>query len=412
MHRARGPRTLIRQSRPNRCSTRIALTAGSGLVAISMLLSACGGAASSSLSAGQQAPQSHSPTPLSSASSAEPAGTLAVICVLGDNGWETVDPNVASPQTPGKLTPAGDCGRFDIGTVAANNPPTAEIYKLSPNLRYWAEWQALADGNQDAGYIPTSELDNSSAWVETSGNKGGTFSDNTVTDSQVIFNPATGDLWWERNGDMFSAAAPGGKPVDHGRGYLYSFTPSGDPVPFPYFDSPSGTRRLVFDPSGQGEAPNAIGPVSALTPTCLQQAGVEASTRQLVRDCPGAASANQVPGGLAGFINDTTIVGWTSAGPGGSVFEAFTITPSGPLRVTHTRQLTPPTQQNIVDGLVTPDGKKLLFFAGDQSGLHLYSVPTDDNSQADPTLIAQWPAAGDYQAALVGWRLANGTFAP
>ena len=71
-----------------------------------------------------------------------------------------------------------------MGTVAANNPPPAEIYKLSPNLRYWAEWQALADGNQDAGYIPTNELDNSSAWVNTSGNKGDTFSDNTVTDSR------------------------------------------------------------------------------------------------------------------------------------------------------------------------------------------------------------------------------------
>ncbi|MGH3631673.1 MAG: hypothetical protein ACRDRL_30080 [Sciscionella sp.] len=320
------------------------------------------------------------------------------------------------------MNSVGDCNRYPAGTIANNNPPTAMLYTLSPDGRNRALWSnpsgqinvngGPSPGGQQAGYVPVNAAQVSTAdFVDASGNNPTGFSNTTVQDSQVLFNPATGQLWWQRNGHILSnTVPPSDMPVDHGPGYLYTFTPDGQPMPVPYFDSPSGKERAIITAGDGYTRTFNYGPISALTPRCLEAAGIQADgTGAGQTVCGAQVSTDAASCGFSGWVNDTTIVCDQETNDADTAIEARSLTASGSLGPP--TDLTPATNQTINDALVTPDGRTVLFFATGAAGTSLYAVPTDgSHATTDPTPLAHWNNAG--QAAIVGWILPNGTKQP
>lgn len=390
------------------------------LMAVALVILAGCGTAPSTASAPARVGSSSTVTRPATSTAAHPSGELlAVICVLGQ-GWTTIGLSGQQSTTP--LNPTGDCDRYPAGTIAANNPPTASLYALSPDGRYRALWSnpsgqinvngGPSPGGQQAGYLPVASQDPTNDFVDASGNNPNGFSNTTVQDSQVLFNPATGQLWWQRGGHLLSTTVPpGATPVDHGPGYLYTFTPAGQPMPVPYYDSPSGRMRAIVT-AGTGDTSTVnVGPVTALTPICLQQAGIQADgTNAGQTFCGAPASADAAGCGFSGWVNDTTVVcDKDTNNSGATAIAARSLSPSGSLGPP--TALTPATNQTIDDALVTPDGRTVLFFATGNGDTSLYAVPTDgSHASTDPTPLGHWTNTG--QAAIVGWVLPSGARQP
>jgi len=353
---------------------------------------------------------------------------LAVACIPGVSGWALIDSTTGQVVSlPGKgesLTDrpdtSGGCDRYPFTGLIS--PPTAALYALSPNFENWAEWQDPNAGSAEiptggyAGYEPAvSSAGN--VWTNASGASPSDFSQQVPGDSQVTFDPATGNLWWERSGHMMSNTVPPGAPVDRGPGSIYGFTPAGSPMPVPYFDSPSGNVRVIlggalYDYSGDKVHGETIswGPASSLTSACLEQSGVDASgdnwnsslcgsTGSATDDDPlGEVCLGDQQPDLAGLVNDTTVVCFD--GETESQLYTVVLSASGSQPVS----LIPATSQQITDALVTPDGKSVLFFAtGASTGLSLYSAATDgSNAQSGPRLLGNFGSTSTA-GTFIGW---------
>jgi hypothetical protein len=394
------------------------------IVLLGTTAAACSSTATSLAHAGS--PTTRSPrTPTSqttATSSASAAGHLrAVVCVPGEQYWTTVDVTTRTvSQAPfgGQAAWLSGCDRYDVGTAAANNPPVAGLFVLSPNQQDVSEWME-ANSGQDAGYQPadSTELQDPSAFVDASGNSPNGFAQSSVTDSQVIFNPATGRLWWQDQGnqDMYSNSVPPGKPVNQGRGYLYMFTPSGKPMPLPYYDSPDGTMRAVLSQDGYGQLQIYVGATSSLTAMCLQNAVAAESANggQLATGFCGASEVSDASGNTGSSSACGTFIGWANSATVACVsadnnaIDTFAISHSG--RLGQPTDLIPATSQTVEDALVTPDGSQVLFFLKGNQGINLYLVATNGRAAANtPTPLATWSLASDQFEGILGWILPNG----
>jgi hypothetical protein len=338
----------------------------------------------------------------------------AIACLPGSQGWQTVD---VTSGVAGRMltTPGGDCMRYPtFGT--GNNPAIGALYELSPDFTHLARWEnptgqanltgGPSPGGQHAGYQSAAGGAEDNSFVDVSGASTTDFSQAAVQDSQVLFNPATGDVWWQRDAHLWSNGVLPATPVDRGAGYLYTFTPSGEPIPVPYYDSPSGNVRAVLTEGNGYYGTLNYGPASALSASCLQQAGIKADGAgwdEHVCASQSAAAAecnsNEENTHVAGWVNDTSIVCYSP-----STLRVLTLEGS---TVTKRIDLIPTTTQQLADALVTPDGENVLLFARSAtSGLTLYSVPTDGTvAQGTPKQLGQWSGTGN--AALVGW-MVNG----
>jgi hypothetical protein len=359
---------------------------------------------------------------------------LAVACVPGVSGWALIDPTTGQVVSlPGKgesLTDRpntyGGCDRYPFTGLVS--PATAALYTLSPNFESWADWQDPNAGSAEiatggyAGYEPALSSAGS-VWTNASGVSPSDFSQQVPGDAQATFDPATGDLWWERNGHMMSNTVPPGSPVDQGPGSIYGFTPTGSPMPVPFFDSPSGNVRVIlggalYDSYSADEVHGETmnwGPPSSLTSACLEQSGVDASGDNWNSSlCGSTGSATdgdplgkvclgeQEPA-LAGLVNDTTAVCFN----GQSDYRLYTVVLSA--SGSQPASLIPATSQEITDALVTPDGKSVLFFAtGASTGLSLYSAATDgSDAQSGPRLLGNFGSTSTA-GTFIGW-LVGGT---
>lgn len=346
--------------------------------------------------------------------------TLVLLaCLPGRAGWSEINPATGSVFAD---IQSGDCSGYPTSELASNNPPTGTLYAISPNLRFVATWQNPSGqvnltggpsiGGQHAGYFPVGDA-SSNSFVDESGASSKDFSQTEVQDAQTLFNPVTGDEWWERNGHLFSNTVPPGTPVDHGPGLLYTFTPNGQPMPLPYFDSPSGKTRVIV---GNGDGYNgalAYGPASSLTPQCLQHAGVDpygdpwpaSLCGSTYSQADAAACWSETDNtSFAGLADDTKAVCYAI---GGTQIAAVPLEPSSadqnpPAGI----QLIPNTTQEIVAALVTPDGSTVYFLAASgTSGLRLYKVPTDGSgATVGPTLVRNF-GASSTGAGFAGWLL-------
>ena len=393
-------------------------------VVLGTTVAACSSPAVSSAPPGSSATQSPS-APTSQTTTADSAATAghlrAVVCIPGEQSWTTVDATARTVSTVpfgGQAAWLTGCDRYDVGTAAANNPPVAGLFVLSPNQRDVAEWMG-ANSGQDAGYQPADgdELQDPSSFVDASGNNPNGFAQSSVTDSQVIFDPATGRLWWQDQGnsDMYSNSVPPGNPVNEGPGYLYMFTPSGQPMPLPYYDSPDGTMRAVLSQDEYGQLQIYVGATSTMTAKCLQNAvaAESANSGGLATDFCGASEVSDASGNTGSSSACGTFIGWISSAtvacvsPDNDAVDAFPLSPSGKLG--QPSDLIPATSQTVEDALVTPDGSQVLFFLKGNQSVDLYLVATNGTAAAaTPTPLASWPLASNQFEGILGWILPNG----
>lgn len=378
-------------------------------VALVLGLSACGGGAQTSGSESEARSTADDVT--TEPGGAEPGALAVVLC--GGGAWIAVSLDDGAEEALD--VEAGCDGRFPDANPAPNNPPVATLLTVSPDLERVAAWDApdadfIAPGEvveQHAGYRAAGSRD--AEFVDAAGVDTDGFAREITTDRQVLFNPATGDLWWQRGERMLSSSIPPGAPSDEGAGHLYAFTADGEPMPAPFYDSPSGAQRMIVT-SGDGYSQDfLVGPTATMTPTCLQAAEVEASRRVPRRACggtgrfgddlwgDGAEVAAECSDAFAGWIDDATVAcnsfnrGW----------DAIKIDERG--RIDGTTDLTPDTEQSLRDGLVTPDGETLVFLAVDAADtVTLYATPTDGSlATGEPTRLASWQEGAPR--ALLGW---------
>jgi hypothetical protein len=374
-------------------------------------LSACGGGAQTSGS--ESTARSTAGDVTTAPDRAEPEELAVVLCGGHGGAWIAVSLDDGAEQALD--VEAGCDGRFPDANPAPNNPPVATLLTVSPDLEHVAAWDApdadfIAPGEvveQHAGYRAAGSRD--AEFVDAAGVDGDGFAREITTDRQVLFNPATGDLWWQRGDRMLSSPIPPETPRDEGEGHLYAFTSDGEPMPAPFYDSPSGARRTIVT-SGDGYSQDfLVGPSATMTPTCLQGAEIEASRRVPRRACggtgrfgddlwgDGAEIAAECSDAFAGWIDDATVAcnsfnrGW----------DAIEIDERG--RVVGTTDLTPDTEQSLRDGLVAPDGETLVFLAVDAADtVTLYATPTDGSAATgEPTRLASWQEGAPR--ALLGW---------
>jgi hypothetical protein len=307
--------------------------------------------------------------------------TLLIVCDVGQ-GWEELDPSsgrvVSQINQSPDISSFGSCenpsfGTFDtVGALGASSI----LQSLSPSLQDWAGTEGTGTGTH-ACYTPV----NSSNCIDDSGVSSSNFSQQSVQDSGALFNPVTGDLWWTRNGDLMSNQVPGGAEVNNGPGTLISFTPQGEPVPFQYYDSPSGNVRLIENDGNGYYGDLEYGPSSSLTSTCLQsQQGMffQNGNRAICGGTPAnaladACDSNSNNGNTAGLSNDTTVICYNNSG-----LDAVPLDLGGASSSPYGTSLIPTTTQSIVSALVSPNGGTAYFLASSGStGLTLYSAPSD-----------------------------------
>ncbi len=350
---------------------------------------------------------------LGKSTTTSPAPTkLLIVCNVGQ-GWEELDPAsgrvVAQIIQSPDLSAYGSCentsfGAFDtVGALGA----TSILQSLSPNLQDWAGKEGVGSKDVHACYTPT----NSSNCVDDSGVSSTDFGQQSVEDSGALFNPATGDLWWTRNGDLMSNTVPSGTVVNNGPGALLSFTPQGAPMPFIYFDSPSGNVRL-FENSGNGYSGYLeYGATSSLTSACLetQQQTFQNNAGAICGGTSANALANECDSNsgstfTAGLSSDTTAVCF-----GNSKLDTVPLDLSSSSPSPNWTPLIPTTTQTIVSALVSPDGSTVYFLAASTTtGLTLYSTPSNGSgSTTTPTQITTLDSSnnsgsnsGPY---LLGW---------
>jgi hypothetical protein len=291
---------------------------------------------------------------------------------------------------------------------AARCSESANLYTFSSDLSKMATTSQSSDGSTVAGYDPA----NNGTFVDLSGHHNNSYSNAQVTDSNPLFNPATGELWWNSNGHMWAASASGGPPEDEGPGEIAAFTASGEPLQpnEGLVDSPGGLQAAVRGGNnGTGGPSLAIAKPNVLTPACQKR------VLDTGRQCPGVTMVpiDNDPNGSAckftGFVSNSEFVCLVGGG-GGEQFDLFSID-SSKHRATYTMALTPPTNLKLGRGYVSPDGKTL-WYTGihedpeetAQEQLHLFVVPTDSYSAEPSPAAVTAPESLNSNGAVIAWR--------
>ena len=382
------------------------------IVVSSILLAACSHSPAVNHSRHLSSPVGNSANGQSSSTTVSNVPSLLLEMCSPSGGWEELNPT--SGQIMGRipissdLSEYGSCynssfGSFDtVGALGA----TSILQTLSTNLMSWARVETVGTGSDTHACYT---LYDSANCIDASGVSSSDFSQQSAQDSNVLFNPKTGDLWWERNGDLLSNALAGAKILNHGLGTLLSFTPQGAPMPFTYYDSPSGNIRLI-EITGGYSGSLAYGPTSRLTSACLQARQQEFSNGNYT--ICGASSANTLAsacnsnmnnGNTAGLISDTAVVCY-----GDSRLEIIPLKFGGSSQNPNGKSLIPATTQTITSAIVSPNGVTVFFLAAsDTSGLTLYSVASSGSGTIAPTKVASLPFANtsgsSFGPFLIGW---------
>lgn len=338
--------------------------------------------------------RSHSITSAAPGHSTTPPNGL-VVCVPGFNSAGNDDMTL-------ELLTDGSTGaaRMPLLTVGTDCPSYGDddsVYLYSPNLTEVAGTSSESDGSNVAGYF----VGPGGAFVNLSGHSSKVFTDMVVDDQTPIFDPVTGDLWWSRGNEMWSAPLHGGSARPEGPGMVAGFTPQGAPLRVPLVSSPDGSISATYADNTWGTlVPTPVditlGPTTASTTKCTESTlGASA--------CPNVATlepANCFD--FDGFVSDKSFVCFD-----GEHYDLETFTLDGTTAtVTGSLQLTPNTSLSIEGGLVDPSGKRLWFT--DRGGA-LYVIPTTSPT-AEPTptsvSVGQQTMGGSAFAAggfVVGW---------
>ena len=311
---------------------------------------------------------------------------------------------------------------------SSDESPGLNIYTFSPDLSKQAAIATTSDGSKVAGYIPAG----GGSFVNLSGHDSNGYSDAPVTDEAPQFNPASGELWWTSGKHVWSAAVSGGSPQDHGVGSFVAFNASGEPVASSLAASPDGTLTAIEDnpmaieDNGAQNSTFVIGKSSVLTPSCQQPASTGKPTEfpalalnaeAIVRKCPGSASVtfaeNTKPSCqyLTGFVSDSAFVCQTYEANNRS-FDLLTFKIEGnKVRILHEVSLAPPTQMDLKDSAVAPDGKTLWYVGVRNASAtdpteqtNLYVIPTNTVTP-EPSPVSLTPqTAITSEDQLIGWR--------
>ncbi|HVV77346.1 MAG TPA: hypothetical protein VHC43_15050 [Mycobacteriales bacterium] len=310
-----------------------------------------------------------------------------------------------------------DLTESELSVVANGCPGFDDVYNFSPDLTDEASTQSTSDGSTVAGYLSTAD----GSFTDLSGHSDGGFTDQPVSDSGPIFNPETGDLWWNRGQHMWSATLPDGTAEDMGSGYVGGFTPAGDPLATAILTSPDGKVAATYsepvDTVESGDSAQVlVGATSAFTSACTDRAysvvkdyeqGLTEDNvfGQLAASCSGLASLTvKNCFTFNGFVNDSSFVCFD-----GVHYQLDSFSVHGRhATVTGAIQLTPNTNLTINGGVVDPSGSDLWF--ADSSGSVYVVSATTPTSDPTPTSVSvgENSAGGTGQfwtdGLVVGWR--------
>lgn len=338
-----------------------------------------------------------------------------------------------APETGGRVAPANPCYRYTdfergAGIVGDNVSWVAGLFQVSPNQKRaaaaWYPSYGASDSTAFAGYIGNgTDLSSLPSGQSVPAGFTSVSGSTAQADSNVAFDPATGDLWWQnaKSGDAFSSTIPPSTPVDHGSGFAYAFTGSGQPMPVPFYDSPDGSRRLLFlylDPTKTTSGKHLdliVGPTKSLSSSCVEKAFSAYGTNLPTGICGSTTvetTADQCDQPV-GWVNGTTLACITGAGWGTGDIEysqglgLLTISASGQLGAAKPIGL---SDSYIADALVTPDGKQILCvvltdIAGQEEQLELLPAADGGGGPAGGTVLAQPVQTNDH---ILGFLLPDG----
>jgi hypothetical protein len=297
---------------------------------------------------------------------------------------------------------------------------------VSPDLTKLAELSTTSEGSKVAGYVPAS----GGSFVDAAGHETNGYSGASITDEGPLFDPVTGDLWWNSEGHVWSSSLNGTQPQEHGTGRVQGFSPSGEPSADPWTVSPDGSLEAYVNHEEPGgytfQVGLAIGPTSAITSACENRGSPgneSAAASNLVSDCRGVASTSFEGDGchiaettcesFVGLISDSQFI--LESTPTSQQQRFYRITfrlAGGKIDIVSRVAITPPTTKAIEWAGVSPDGKTLWYLtkaggsepeATEQGAPELYIVPTDTTTE-HPTSVSVTPATSLANMSLVGWR--------
>jgi hypothetical protein len=300
---------------------------------------------------------------------------------------------------------------------------------VSPDLTKLAQLSETSDGSKLAGYLPAG-----GGFVNLSGHDSNSYSDTPVTDESLLFNPATGELWWTTAGQIWSSAVNGGTPEYHGTGLVGAFSAASEPLPYPVSTSPDKSigviEKQLEELSGQSGSGLglAIGKPGALDAACQDRTvhGNEIpAVSTLVSQCPGVANVvlpETTCKFFIGFVSASAFVCQTDK-DGNESFDRLTFTIEGRrVKIVSDVPLTPPTQMYLdvahEAAQVAPDGQTLWYTATRRATptesseqTSLYVIPTGTPT-AEPAPVSLTPeTAVTASTEMAGWRW-HGKFLP
>jgi hypothetical protein len=346
-------------------------------------------------------------------------GPAAIICpAVGAGGWYAVD--LATRQVSSSPVVSADCTASNVD----------RIFTFSRGFAKQAVVVNDAAGNGQPGYVLANQTD--AAGFVDAASPGPSASASAPTSGQAaqaaqistpIFDPANGQLWWTQGGHLYSNTDPPSTAVDHGPGMLYTFTPSGEPMPGPVFTSPDGSEVAVPTVAGF-----TYGPSSTMTSACVEGYAVAAKIRGSTLPggvfCGGqTVNASTAPGRctfMIGWVSSSDIACLTSGpdatgnGTGsGGYSNAVAVYHLGQAAGVSGTMLIPPSDTAVFHAEVSPDGKDVLFVTSDYTTktIALDLVPTDGSgAHTAPQPIEHW-TSGLSSAEILGWIQADGKLA-
>jgi hypothetical protein len=292
---------------------------------------------------------------------------------------------------------------------------------VSPDLSKLADLSETSDGSKVAGYLPAG----GGSFVNLSGHNSSSYSDTPVNDRDPLFNPVSGELWWEveeagERASLWVATASGGPPryegVNHLGGNLAGFTSGNEPIAVRLTTSPDSTRAAFTTKEVLHEQGIAlmIGASQTLTADCIRRSsGCGLARIAFLEGHQSSAACHS----FLGFASDSAVV-CQNEDNGSQRFDrlGFRITGSK-VKITSVTSLTPPTDMLVSTAQVAPDGKTLWYVAGREAGAegtpetNLYVVPTGSPT-TEPMPVTLTPPGSLAPTALVaGWRW-EGRFVP
>lgn len=302
---------------------------------------------------------------------------------------------------------------------------------VSPDLTKLAQLSEPSDGSKLAGYLPAG----GGSFVNLSGHDSSSYSDTPVTDESPLFNPATGELWWTTDGQVWSSAVSGGTPEYHDTGSVGAFSADGEPLPYPVPTSPDGSIGAIEKPNEElsGQSGSGLGLVigkpSVLDAACQNRAGHAGketlTVATYVEQCPGVASVvlpETTCKFFIGFVSASAFVCQTDD-DGNERFDRLSFKLDGhTIKIRSDMPLTPPTQMYLdvahEAAQVAPDGRTLWYTATRRATptetseqTTLYVIPTGTPT-VEPAPVSLTPEiAVTTSTAMAGWRW-RGKFLP